>query len=200
MGASGRLLAASQHIEPLWFSVSMGTGILASTFYSLPYSFSGKEFISIILFFVNLAVFCVLLTGFLLRCVIHSQSLHELFAPDGIQQLVYLGTIPIAVGSLVTDLSVIIVPHTAGWAATTAWVLRWIEVGLAVLSCSVLAALILGRGHIELSHMRASWLLPFISAIVVATSGSDVATALAPRDSLIVIYVLCNAGCGLWHL
>ena len=177
------------HLQPVWFTVCMGTGVLGSALYSLPYEFDGKTTISLVFFFMALVLFCLLLAAFALRSILYPYLVRELTSPSGIQHLVYLGTIPIALGSLVNGIAIIIYPHTGPWAATAAWTMWWVQVGLSVVAFSILPYALLGRGHFELSDVIGSWLLLFIPALVAANAGSAVASIVSANRALIAIYL-----------
>jgi tellurite resistance protein TehA-like permease len=116
-----------------WFSVSMGTGIVSTLLHTLPYQFNGLQYISTIIFVLNIVVFAVILATSILRYILYPRFF-LLMLNHPIQSL-FLGTFPIAFATLVNLTVLIAVPAFGYSFVIVAWVMWWIDVIISLVVC-----------------------------------------------------------------
>ncbi|EIE84854.1 hypothetical protein RO3G_09564 [Rhizopus delemar RA 99-880] len=58
-----------RHFTPSWFSVTMGTGIISILLQGFPFQFKGLQTISLVIYLINVVVYCVLTIITILRYI-----------------------------------------------------------------------------------------------------------------------------------
>jgi tellurite resistance protein TehA-like permease len=116
-----------------WFSVPMGTGIVSVLLHTLPYQFDGLQYISTIIFVLNIVLFAVIFAVSMLRYILYPR-LFPLMLNHPIQSL-FLGTFPIAFATLIISTVFIAVPAFGYSFVIIAWVMWWIDVIISLVIC-----------------------------------------------------------------
>jgi len=186
------------NFTPSWFSVTMGTGVLAILLETCPYSFDGLSTIATIVFFLNVVIFLVFLLLTIARYAIYPFMWWRMIYHH--PQSLFVGTLPMGLATIVNGIVLIAVPTYGYWAVQLAWALWWVDVVLSVASCFVIPMVMFHKHSVSIEKMTAVWLLPIVPAVVAAASGGLVSTVLAPDDAfitLIVSYILWGFGVSL---
>ena len=111
----------------------MGTGIVSTLLHQMPYNSSWLGIVSVIFFVLNIVLFIGFSIISLFRYTLYPQLwVTTLRHP---QQNLFLGTIPTGLATLINMTVLVCVPVWGQGMATFAWVLWWIDIVLAVMSC-----------------------------------------------------------------
>ncbi|OAL37036.1 hypothetical protein AYO20_03805 [Fonsecaea nubica] len=184
------------NFTPSWFAATMGTGIASILLHQLPYNGDWLYWLSVIIFCLNIGLFCFFLLISILRYIMFP-GLFMAMIRHPVQSL-FVGTFPMGLATIVNMVVFVCVEHWGVWATTLAWTLWWIDVAIAVITCMWLPFVIMHIHQSELSKMTAVWLLPIVATIVAAASGGIVAEYLPnPQHAVwtvVVSYVLWGTG------
>ncbi|KAK6380956.1 Plasma membrane sulfite pump involved in sulfite metabolism [Exophiala oligosperma] len=184
------------NFTPSWFAATMGTGIASILLHNLPYNGDWLYWLSVVVFCLNVGLFCVFLFISILRYTLFP-GLFMAMIRHPVQSL-FVGTFPMGLATIVNMVVFVCVPAWGAWAATLAWTLWWIDVVVSVASCMWLPFVIMHIHESELSKMTAAWLLPIVATIVAAASGGIVAEVLPDPQhqvwTVVTSYVLWGTG------
>ncbi|KAE8422788.1 malate permease [Aspergillus pseudocaelatus] len=166
-----------RNFTPSWFSVNMGTGIVSILLNTLPYNGQWLYYISIIVFILNVVYFTVFLTITLLRYILYPE-IFEVMVTHPVQSL-FLGTFPMGLSTIINMFCFVCVSQ---WGDGAAYFICGVWIFDAVVSVLIAIGipflLITRNNGLDLSSMTAAWLLPIVSCVVAAASGSIVADVL----------------------
>jgi C4-dicarboxylate transporter/malic acid transport protein len=184
------------NFTPSWFAATMGTGIASILLHNLPYNGDWLYWLSVIVFCLNIGLFCTFLAISILRYTMFP-GLFMFMIRHPVQSL-FCGTFPMGLATIVNMVVFVCVAHWGEWATTLAWTLWWIDVVISVATCLWLPFVIMHIHESELSSMTAVWLLPIVATIVAAASGGVVAEVLPnPQHqvwTIVTSYVLWGTG------
>ncbi|KAL1969193.1 hypothetical protein VTN77DRAFT_447 [Rasamsonia byssochlamydoides] len=186
-----------RHFSPSWFSVTMGTGIVAVLLISIPFHAHWLYYLSIIFFILNTALFASALFTSILRYSLYPEIWFAMIR-DPVNSL-FLGTMPMGFATLVEMWVFVCVPAWGPWASIVAWVLWMIDAVIAVAVTVFLSFLLVSRDYIKsLDKITAAQLLPIAATIVSAGLGSEVAEILDNNEralgTIMACYVLWGMG------
>ncbi|KMU90751.1 sulfite transporter Ssu1 [Coccidioides immitis H538.4] len=182
---------------PRWFTVTMGTGIVSILLFNLPYNGIWLYWISVGIFGLNTLLFSLALVISILRYTLYPEiwtvMINEPF------QSMFLGAFPMAFSTIIDLMIDICTPAWGSWVTIVAWAF-WIADSVVAALCALILPFLLmipGR-QIELQSVTAVWLLPVISTIVAAATGSIVAEALPDPQmalwTIVTSYILWGMG------
>ncbi|KAM0748108.1 hypothetical protein T439DRAFT_328090 [Meredithblackwellia eburnea MCA 4105] len=175
------------HFTPSWFSVTMGTGIVAILLHNLPYRFPGSDQLAIAVFILNIALFCSFSLASAARYILWPKVFWTmLYHP---QQSLFLGTVSMGFATLVNLTVLIGVPAFGPHFAQFAWSLWWVDVALSLLISIGVPIILFTQHEQELKSINAVWLLPIVAPNVAAASGGLVATVLPDTEARVTIIV-----------
>ncbi|KAF2091481.1 hypothetical protein K490DRAFT_52688 [Saccharata proteae CBS 121410] len=183
-----------RNFSPSWFSVTMGTGIVAILLNFIPYNGEWLYYLSIIFFCLNALLFSLALATSILRYTLYPE-IWSVMIRDPNNSL-FLGTIPMGFATLIEMWVFVCVPVWGPWATTFAWVLWMIDTVVAAAVTLSLSVLLMQQDHEvkSLERITAAQLLPIAATIVAAGTGAEVAEVLPnPQHALgtiITAYVL----------
>ncbi|KAL2838990.1 voltage-dependent anion channel [Aspergillus pseudoustus] len=186
-----------RNFTPSWFSVIMGTGIVSILLNTLPYNGVWLYWISVVVFCLNVLLFCAACIISLLRYTLYPEIFHAMIMHP--VQSMFIGTFPMGFATIINMFCLVCVPAWGGASHYIAWAM-WIAdaVVSVIIALSLPFMLISRNGETHLSSMTAVWLLPIVSCVVAASSGALVADILPnPQHALwtiIVSYVLWAIG------
>ncbi|KKA18563.1 hypothetical protein T310_7483 [Rasamsonia emersonii CBS 393.64] len=186
-----------RHFSPSWFSVTMGTGIVAVLLNSIPFKAHWLYYLSIIFFILNAVLFASALCISILRYSLYPEIWFAMIR-DPVNSL-FLGTMPMGLATLVEMWVFVCVPSWGRWAKIVAWVLWMIDAVIAVAVTVFLSFLLVSRDYIKsLDKITAAQLLPIAATIVSAGLGSEVAAVLDNSQhalgTIMTCYVLWGMG------
>ena len=115
-------------------------------------------------------------------------------------QSFFVGTFPMGLATIINMCALSATPAWGPRFATFTWVLWWIDAAISLIICIGLPIVKFTRHDQSFDKITAVWLLPVVTTVIAAASGSIVATILPPahaRLTLIVSYILFGAGLSL---
>jgi hypothetical protein len=96
-----------------WFSVTMGTGIVSILLHNLPYNGIWLYWLSVIIFALNVFLFCLFLIISILRYTIYPQIWSAMIRHPS--QSLFLGTFPMGLATIVNMIVFVCVPAWGTW-------------------------------------------------------------------------------------
>ncbi|EEP79602.1 conserved hypothetical protein [Uncinocarpus reesii 1704] len=175
----------------------MGTGIVSILLYNLPYNGIWLYWISVGIFGLNIVLFGIALVITILRYALYPE-IWTVMVNEPFQSM-FIGTFPMGFSTIINMMISVCSPAWGSWVTIVAWAF-WIADSVVAALCALCLPFLLmipGR-QIELQSVTAVWLLPVISTIVAAATGSVVASALPdPQMALWTIissYILWGMG------
>lgn len=101
------------HLFLSWFSVIMGTGIVSILLHNLPYNGTWLKYISIIIFVLNIFLFCTFTAISLLRYTLYPQIWKAMILHPS--QSLFLGAFPMGLATIVNMIVFVCVPAWGVW-------------------------------------------------------------------------------------
>ncbi len=181
-----------RQFTPQWFSVVMGTGILALLLGQLPEAGALLPHLGNGLWQFSVVLFLVFTGLYLARWVLFFDEARRIVGHPTASM--FLGTIPMALATLINGLLQYGLPAWGTAVVPWAQALWWLDVALAM-ACGVgVPFLMFTRQRHSLEQMTAVWLLPVVAAEVAAVTGGSllphVAQGSAQWHVLVLSYVL----------
>lgn len=186
---------AIKHFTPSWFSVTMGTGIVAILLYNFPYQFRGLYIIATVIYLLNILLFSTFTLISITRYVMFPEIMSLMLKHPG--QSLFIGTIPMGLTTITNCTVLIAVPYFESWAITVAYALWWTEFALTLISSIAVPYYIIIYHNHKLETMNGTWLLPIVPAVVTAASGGLLAHVLDYERAfpiIIISYMLMGIG------
>ena len=173
-----------RNFSPSWFSVTMGTGVVAIIFHSIPWHTTWLYYLSIIFFVLNVCLFSAAFTISVLRYSIWPE-IWTVMIRDATNSL-FLGTAPMGFATLVSMWIYVCIPAWGRWAAYVGWSMWILDSAVAIAVTVSLGVMLMSESHQHsLGTITAAQLLPIAATIVAAGTGSDMAAALPnPQHAL----------------
>ncbi len=176
-----------RQFTPNWFTVTMGTGVLALLLNQLP----GPAWLPVLaadVWRLNIVLFALFSVLYLAHWLFYPRQAVRIFSHPAVPMA--LGAIPMGLATIVNGTLVF------GHDPQLALHLWEVDVVMAVLTgLGVPFAMVVSQKH-TLESMTAVWLLPIVACEVAAASGALLAPHMAPD----VAANLVLAGYGLWAL
>ena len=177
---------------PNWFTVGMGTGILALDAYTVPGGSLWLKTVALGIAGLNLFMVMGLLILGVLKLIYDRKGVREILGHP--IQSMFLGAIPMAMTTVVNAVFDMGARYGIGTAYSVGEILWIANVVIAIASGFGIPFWMFTRHEHTLSKMTAIWLMPIVPAEVVAASGSIMLPHLASialrQDLLITIMVL----------
>ena len=167
-----------RQFTPNWFTITMGTGILALSLNQFPLLSPGLHAVAEALWMLNIVLFSLFVLLYGARWVMFTGEAARIF--DHSVASMFFGAIPMGLATIINGL-LTFGPALFGPAATTAWAegLWWADVALS-LACGVaIPFMMFTRQRHSIDQMTAVWLLPVVAAEVAAVSGGLLAPHIA---------------------
>ncbi|KAL2812149.1 voltage-dependent anion channel [Aspergillus granulosus] len=186
-----------RNFPPSWFSINMGTGIVSTLLYTLPYNWTWLYWISVVIFALNVLLFIIVCVISILRYTLYPEIFRAMITHP--TQSMFIGTLPMGFATIVNMLCFVCVPAWGPWARDFTWAMWITDAVISMTTALALPFLLMSRrDETPLSSMTAVWLLPIVGTVVAASSGALVAEILPnPQHALwtvIVSYVLWGIG------
>ena len=121
------------NFTPSWFVVNMGTGISSILLFNLPYNGLWLQYLSYILFALNVLLFVTFLFLSLLRYTLYPKIWRVMIRHPA--QSLFLGCFPMGLATIINMICFVCVPVWGGEWWKLAWALWWIDVVLATATC-----------------------------------------------------------------
>lgn len=184
-----------RNFSPSWFVITMGTGIVAILFFTMPYNGRWMYWISIVFFCLNALLFCLATAASILRYVLYPE-IWSVMIQDPNNSL-YLGCVPIGLATLIDMWVFVCTPIWGEWATVLAWSFWIVDVVLAVAVTLSLSVMLVLQSHEyrSLDRFTAVQLLPIASTIVASATGAYVAEVLTIEGRALATII---TGYALW--
>ncbi|MGC8618313.1 MAG: tellurite-resistance/dicarboxylate transporter [Thermoplasmata archaeon] len=170
-----------RNFSPSWFASVMGTGILAvTTLYYSPYLPALRD-VAIFFFYLNLALFSILLIPWVLRWVMFRQN--ALFDLNHPITSSFYATIAIALLVLAVDFIVIGKNTVAG---EVFWLFGVI---LTVFFATLIPFIMFKSEGIKVEHVNPGWFIPPVGLIVIPIAGSLIIDKFTGLTQEVIIFI-----------
>lgn len=175
-----------RQFTPNWFTVVMGTGVVALALDRLPATHAVLAPVSYGLWLAAGAIFTACCVLYAARWIFFFEGASRIFGHSTVSM--FFGAIPMALATLLNGLMIFGPTHLDLAPAGIVLPLWWFDVGLAVICAVAIPYLMFTRQEHRIDQMTAVWLLPVVAAEVVAVTGGLLAPALAdPGQQLAVV-------------
>jgi C4-dicarboxylate transporter/malic acid transport protein len=166
-----------RQFTPNWFTVTMGTGVVAMAVNQFPIHLPILHQAGAVLWMVNIGLFllCTALYGG--RWIFFTADAMPIWGHPVMPM--FLGAIPMGLATIVNGFLVFGIPHIGALATGIALVLWWIDAMMSVAIGLLVPFLMFTRQHHSIETMTAVWLLPVVPAEVAAASGGLLVQHLA---------------------
>lgn len=176
-----------RNLTPNWFSTTMATGVISVLLETLPFQFRGLHTISIIIFIINIIIFCILTLLTIARYIIFP-SLFNITLKHP-QQSMFIGAIPIGISTIVNYCALVIIKQY-GWGTNLTFVLWCIQLFLTIFSCFTVPYYIFIHHSHSLESINCAWILPIIPGVFTAASGGLLANNIGDTQKALVIIII----------
>jgi C4-dicarboxylate transporter/malic acid transport protein len=183
--APPRLLNAIRQFTPNWFTVTMGTGILALAVNQFPAAVPGLHAVGQALWLVNIGLFALFSALYAARWVLFPAEARRIFGHSVMSM--FFGAIPMGLATILNGFLVFGIPLWGPAAIGIAEALWWIDAAMAVVCGVAVPFLMFTRQDHSIDRMTAVWLLPVVAAEVTAASGGLLAPHLADAGSFRIL-------------
>jgi C4-dicarboxylate transporter/malic acid transport protein len=173
---------------PNWFSVTMGTGVLALAMNQIPFRIPGIHDLAGGLWLLDIVLFSMFTAIYAARWIFFFDDTRRIFREPVVSM--FLGAIPMGLATIINGL--IIFDGTKS-AVCIAYALWWGDVMMSIACGALVPFLMFTIQDHSMKRMTAVWLLPIVAAEVAAVSGALLVPHLSPSQAFIVLilsYVL----------
>ena len=158
-----------RHFTRNWFTVTMGTGVVALILPELPFAHSLMAHLAVLLWQFNIALFLMFSLLYVLRWIIYPTEAKQIFSHASMS--LFLGAIPMALATIINGYLKFGIHLYGDWVVPFAQLLWYIDVLLAVSIAWIVPFYMYNRQQHELQSMTAVWLLPIVACEVAAATG-----------------------------
>ncbi|RDW62212.1 hypothetical protein BP6252_11645 [Coleophoma cylindrospora] len=191
----GYLYLLVYNFSPVWFPVTMGTGIVPVILHNQFLQFRGLDIIVLILFGLNAFIFLVFTVILLLQYAIWPRKFKEMLY-NPVHSL-FIGALPMGLSTLINLSVYMIVPKAGKGFIMALWVIWWIDAAMSAASIVLVSFLIMHKHPAELQGVTAAWVLPIVPGIVSAAAGANVAGILQNDTRATTTILACYVLIGL---
>lgn len=182
-----------RQFTPNWFTVTMGTGILALALNQVPLAIPGLHVIAEALWFLNIGLFLLFSVLYAVRWIMFFDQARRIFEHSVVSM--FFGAIPMGLATIINGFLAFGVPLWGQVAVEIAQALWWLDMAMAI-ACGVLIPfLMFTKQDHSIEKMTAVWLLPIVAAEVAAASAALLVPHLADPQAALRMLVL---GYALW--
>lgn len=184
-----------RHFTPNWFTVTMGTGVVALILPELPFAHSLMAHLAVLLWQFNIALFLMFSLLYVLRWIIYPTEAKQIFSHASMS--LFLGAIPMALATIINGYLKFGIHLYGDWVVPFAQLLWYIDVLLAVSIAWIVPFYMYNRQQHELQSMTAVWLLPIVACEVAAATGGLLLSHIAVGQQALGILL---GGYVLWGI
>ncbi|EPQ27744.1 uncharacterized protein PFL1_04881 [Pseudozyma flocculosa PF-1] len=171
------------HFTPSWFSVTMGTGVIATLLNLLPWPsiHSGLRYPALVFLFADIVIFILFLSAFVARYIMYPEVLPLTIKHP--QKSMFLGTLPMGLIVIISGIAQMGtvefgLGHGFALAASGLW---WLATALSLLTAVGVPFSMMTYQKHQFSGTTAALLLPIVPPITAAATGSVLAEILMER-------------------
>lgn len=158
-----------RHFTLNWFTVTMGTGVVALILPELPFNSELLWILGSSLWQFNIVIFLLFSLLYGLRWLIFPKEAKQIFSHPTMS--LFLGAIPMGLATIINGLLKFALPIYGELALALAQVLWYVDVVLAVSIAWLVPFCMFSQQKHALSSMTAIWLLPIVACEVASASG-----------------------------
>jgi tellurite resistance protein TehA-like permease len=189
-----RPIEAIRQFTPSWFSMTMGTGILSVLLQVFPFQFNGLHTIAVIIFVLNVVIYCTFTIMTVARYVMFPSVLSLMLNHSA--QSLFIGTMPMGLTTIINFI-IVGLPQHFDWALDLAFVLWCIDLAFTLICCIGVPYFIIVHHNHQIESMNGTWLLPIVPAVVHSASGGLLANHIDENRAFVVLiisYLLMGMG------
>jgi C4-dicarboxylate transporter/malic acid transport protein len=187
------LLEVIRQFTPNWYTVTMGTGVMALTLNQLPRAFPGFHGLAHGLWLLNIVLFLLCTGLYAARWVLFYEGARRIW--DHSVMSMFLGAIPMGLATIINGFLAFGIGWLGHGAVEIATALWWVDAALALACGIVIPFLMFTRHDHSMERMTAVWLLPIVAAEVAAASAGQLLPHLPLGPASLTILALAYA---LW--
>nr|WP_210348691.1 TDT family transporter [Methylobacterium sp. SD274] len=176
-----------RQFTPNWFTVVMGTGVVALTLDRLPATHALLAPVPLGLWLASVVLFATFCLVYGARWIFYFDGARRIFGHSTVSM--FFGAIPMALATLLNGLLIFGPPYLGAETVRIALPLWWFDVALALICAVAIPYLMFTRQEHRIDQMTAVWLLPVVTAEVVAVSGGLLAPALSGESQQLAVIV-----------
>ncbi len=166
-----------RQFTPNWFTVTMGTGVVALALNQFPVRLPFLHQAGAVLWMTNIVLFALCTALYAARWIFFPRAAIRMFDHPVIPM--FLGAIPMGLATIINGFLAFGIARLGSLAVDIAVVLWWIDAVLAIGIGLLVPFLMFTRQNHSMEAMTAVWLLPIVACEVTAASGGLVAVHLA---------------------
>ncbi|WP_216936661.1 TDT family transporter [Acinetobacter sp. BY484] len=174
-----------REFTPNWFTVTMGTGVVALIRAESPLASELFWQIGAGLWLLNIILFVAFLSLYALRWIYYPVEARQIFQHPNMS--LFLGAIPMGLATIINGFLKFGIVQMGDIAVQIAGLLWYVDVALAVVIAWVVPFFMYSRQKHELKSMTAVWLLPIVACEVAASSGGLLLAHLEPTQQSVMI-------------
>ncbi|EXJ75946.1 uncharacterized protein A1O5_00454 [Cladophialophora psammophila CBS 110553] len=187
-----------KYFTPSWFTVTMGTGVVASLLNQFPYNARWLYWLSVVVFCLNIGLFALFIFVSILQFILFPRVWITIVERPN--QAFFLSSIPVSLGTIVNMMVFVCAPAWGKWVVYLAWGLWMADAALSLLCALFLPFLLVIKRQEEtpLSTITALQTFPVIGTVVASATAALVAGVLPDNEQALVTvligYVLWGVG------
>ena len=182
-----------RQFTPNWFTITMGTGILALALNQFPWPFIGLHAVAAALWLLNICLFTTFTCLYAARWIRFPREASRIFGHSVVSM--FFGAIPMGLATIINGFLAFGIAWMGPTAVMIAEVLWWIDAAMALACGLLIPFLMFTHQKHSVEKMTAVWLLPIVAAEVAGASAAQLVPHLADPHAALRILIL---GYGLW--
>lgn len=171
-----------KNFTPNWFTLTMGTGIVAIDLHNSPYHFPYMISITKFIWELNILFFAIISALFIARWIFFFDGAKKML--HHAVQSMFIGAIPMGFATIVNGFVI----FKGNQASTLEYYLWWIDAIMAIMSGFLVPFYMFTKHEHSLDKMTAVWLLPIVPSEVAAASGGLVASHVPQVQAQYIVY------------
>ncbi|WP_334175256.1 TDT family transporter [Pseudoxanthobacter sp.] len=192
-GAPGRRLReAVRQFTPNWFTVTMGTGVVALALAQFPFGFPAQHEIGRALWLLDIGLFVLFSLAYTARWIFFFDGARRIFSHSVVSM--FFGAIPMGLATILNGGLAFGIPLWGeGAVVPVVHALWYVDVAMSVAAGLLIPFFMFTRQEHAIERMTAVWLLPVVACEVAAVTGAQLVPHLAAEaafPTLIFSYVL----------
>ena len=181
-----------RNFTPNWFTVTMGTGVLALALNQFPLEIPGVHNVAVTLWLANIVLFALFSLLYAARWIFFFEGARRIFRHPVMSM--FFGAIPMGLATIINGFLAFGPALFGETAISIAHALWWADAAMSLACGLVIPYLMFTRQEHSIEKLTAVWLLPVVAAEVAAVS----AALLAPHLPSSEAYAILLLGYVLW--
>jgi C4-dicarboxylate transporter/malic acid transport protein len=178
-----------RQFTPNWFTVTMGTGVVALALNQFPAAIPGLHEIAALFWQLNILLFAACTILYAARWICFPAGAAKIFSHPVMPM--FLGAIPMGLATIINGFLAFGISRYGAAALQIAQLLWWVDAALAAGIGLLVPYMMFTRQTHSLESMTAVWLLPIVACEVTAASGGLLAAHLTNPFAAAHLLVLC---------